>query len=258
VTKAAITAADALGALPEGLRRPLVESLNVIARNFREHRWEPAELNGGKLCEVVYTILKGFVDGKFPSVPSKPRNLLNACKAMESADQNKFPRSVRIQIPRMLIALYEIRNNRGVGHVGGDVDPNEMDALVVLEMSKWIVAELVRIFHKVDVKVATEVVTLLVERTIPIIWAVDGKLRVLNPDLSKKDQMLLVLYSIPGAITDKELVDFIEYRNLTVFRNEVLRPAHKARLVEYDEPTKSIRISPRGIQYVEDNLPLAM
>jgi hypothetical protein len=256
VTTAAITAATALGALPQGLRDSIVESLNVITRNFRERRWEPAELNGGKLSEVVYTVLKGLVDERFPAKPSKPRNFPDACKTLESADKDRFPRSVRIQIPRMLIALYEIRNNRGVGHVGGDVDPNEMDALVVLEMAKWIVAELVRIFHQIDVKAATEVVTLLVERTIPIIWPVDGKLRVLNPDLSKKDQMLLVLYSIPGAISDKDLVDSIEYRNLTVFRNEVLRPAHKLRLIEYDEATKTIRISPRGVQYVEENLPL--
>ena len=35
----------------------------------------------------------------------------------------------------------------GVGHVGADVDPNHMDALCVLQMSKWVFAELVRIFH---------------------------------------------------------------------------------------------------------------
>jgi hypothetical protein len=258
VTTAAVTAVRALGALPKGLRDSIVNSLNVIGRNFREHRWEPAELNGGKLCEVVYTVLRGLVDGKFPARPSKPRNLVDACKALESADKNRFPRSVRIQIPRMLIALYEVRNNRGVGHVGGDVNPNEMDALLVLEMSKWIVAELVRIFHQVDVKTATEVVTLLVQRTIPIIWAVDGKLRVLDPDLSKKDQMLLILYSAAEPISDKELAEFVEYRNLSMFRREILRPAHNARFIEYDELTKNVRISPRGIQYVEENLPLVV
>src|SRR4029079_6642275 len=110
-------------------------------------RWEPSELNGGKLCEVAYSILKGYVDGRMPPRPKKPRNMVDACRALEAADDSVFPRSVRIQIPRMLIALYEIRNNRGVGHVGGDVNPNEMDSRVVLETSKWIMAELVRLFH---------------------------------------------------------------------------------------------------------------
>src|SRR5579859_6539892 len=118
----------ALGSVPPGLRGPLLAAFNEIMRNFRENRWEPSELNGGKLCEVVYSILRGHVDGKMPSKPSKPKNMVDACKALEAADSAKFPRSVRVQIPRMLMSLYEIRNNRGVGHVGGDVDPNHMDS----------------------------------------------------------------------------------------------------------------------------------
>ena len=140
-----------LGALPPALRDPLVEEFNKILRNFRERRWEPAELNGGKLCEVVYSILSGHVAGSFPSSPSKPPNMYDACKGLEQASGL---RSIRIQIPRMLIALYEIRNNRGVGHVGGDVDPNQQDSTLVVAMSQWIMAELVRVFHNVDVETA--------------------------------------------------------------------------------------------------------
>ena len=137
----------AFGSLPVGLRRDLLGAFEQILRNFRERRWEPAELNGGKLCEVVYSILRGQVDGKMPSRASKPKNMLEACQALEQVDAKKASRSVRIQIPRMLIALYEVRNNRGVGHVGGDVNPNLMDARVVVEMSKWVMADLVRVFH---------------------------------------------------------------------------------------------------------------
>ena len=114
--------------LPAGLRRQLFDAYNRILKNFREGRWEPSSLNGGKLCEIVYSVLRGHVDGKFPSKSSKPKNMVGACKALEQADSSTFSRSVRIQLPRMLVALYEIRNNRGVAHSGGDVDPNHMDA----------------------------------------------------------------------------------------------------------------------------------
>jgi hypothetical protein len=103
-------------------------ALNEITTNYRLGKWEPSELNGGKLCEIVYTILRRHVDGKFPARPSKPGNMVDACNDLAEADKKIFPQSVRITIPRVLIALYEIRNNRGVGHVGGDVDPNHMDA----------------------------------------------------------------------------------------------------------------------------------
>ncbi len=105
--------------IPESLRVDLLKAFSQIVRNFRERRWEPSELNGGKLCEVVYAILEGRINGRFPSKATKPKNMVDACRAFEKADPKLFSRSVRIQIPRMLITLYEIRNNRGVGHVGG-------------------------------------------------------------------------------------------------------------------------------------------
>ena len=71
--------------------------------------------------------------------------------------------------------FYEIRNNRGVGHVGGDVDPNHMDAEAVQTMAGWAMAELVRIFHGVKTEEAQETVDALVERKSPIIWEVLGK-----------------------------------------------------------------------------------
>lgn len=242
-----------LGALPASLRDELLAAFGQIVKNFRERRWEPAELNGGKLCEVVHAILRGYIDGKYPTRAKKPRNMVDACKKLEQ-DGAAAPRSIQIQIPRMLVALYEIRNNRNVGHVGGDVDPNHMDAVCVLQMSKWIVAELVRVLHNVDTDTATEIVDTLVERETPLIWEVNGRKRVLDTSLKMKPKTLLLLYASNGAVQDRDLVSWLEYSNASVYRRDVLRPAHKARLIEYDERTGTVHLSPRGVAYVEDEL----
>jgi hypothetical protein len=141
-----------LAYIPAGLRDPLVQCYQKIAANFREHRWEPSELNGGKFCECVYWIIKGALDGgTYVAAPSKPSNMRTACYSIESRPKSGLPAddSLRILLPRMLPPLYDIRNNRGVGHVGGDVNPNQMDATAVYSMTSWIMAELVRIFHNV-------------------------------------------------------------------------------------------------------------
>jgi hypothetical protein len=200
----------------------LLDALREIVMNLRQSRWEPSELNGGKLSEVVYTILRGHVDGSFQAKPSKPSNMVDACRALEQAPST-FPRSVRIQIPRMLVALYEIRNNRGVGHVGGDVDPNHMDAVAVVYMAKWLVAELVRIFHGVDTTTASEIVDALVEREIPIVWEVDEKKkRVLSANMSRPRKTLLLLYATPGPVLDSTLAEWVENPNLSNYRRDVL------------------------------------
>jgi hypothetical protein len=249
-----VSASGLLANLPVGLRDELVKALNKITTNYREGRWEPAELNGGKLCEVIYSIVRGHADGAMPARPSGPPNMVDACKRLEREQQ--LPRSLRIQIPRMMVALYEIRNNRGVGHAGGDVNPNHMDAVAVLYMSKWLVAELIRVFHNVDTTEASQAVDLLVERELPVVWSVDGKKRVLAEKLSQRDRTLLLLYSEPGAVAEADLRTWVEAANVTAYRRDVLRKAHRERLLEYDETNKTVRLSPKGARYAEEHLPL--
>src|SRR5438132_13525624 len=109
-----IPPAQALSTIPSDLRDPLISCFNEVARNFAEHRWEPAELNGGKFCEVVYTVLEGAISGMFASKPAKPAKMLDACRALDGKPANAAragARSLRIPIPRILPALYEIPTN---------------------------------------------------------------------------------------------------------------------------------------------------
>lgn len=247
---------DILGGIPDGLRVPLIEEYNKLARHYREGRWEPAELNGGKFCEIVYSILKGHVDASFPQAPYKPGNMLDDCKKLERS--TGFPRSIRIQIPRMLIALYEIRNNRNVGHVGADVDPNHMDAAVVFSMCQWILAELVRVFHDILPEEATRVVETLTERPVPLLWKVGERTRVLNPSLSAKDRMLALLYGSARPLAATEIVKSIEYKNSSQFRKSILIPAHKAGLLDFEPRSGMVVLSPRGSKYVEEQIDLTI
>jgi hypothetical protein len=241
------------GSLPPSLRDELLAAFSQIVKNFRERRWEPAQLNGGKLSEVVYTIVKGYADGKYPAKAKKPSNMIDACRKLE-IEAAHTPRSIRIQIPRMLIAVYEFRNQRNVGHVGGDVDPNHMDAMCVLQMAKWILAELVRVLHSVDTDTAARIVDGLVARETPLIWEVNGKRRVLDTMMSMRDKTLVLLHGDGGPVRESDLVAWIEHSNASVYRRDVLRAAHKARLIEYDQHAGTAQISPRGIEHVEEML----
>jgi hypothetical protein len=244
-----------LPGLPVGLRTPLFQCFTEITRNFREGRWEPSELNGGKLCEIVYCILKGHVDGSFPAKPHKPRNMVFACNDLANTPTT-FPESVRILVPRMLLALYDVRNNRGVGHAGAEVNPNHMDSVAVLYMSKWVMAEIIRIFHGVDIDTATATVEALIDRALPVVWEVDGKMRVLKTSLSAREQTLVLLYHNMAAISDEVLLEWLEYSNATRFRTQILSKLHSERLIEYN--AQMAKLSPTGIRYVEQNIDLEL
>jgi hypothetical protein len=248
---------DVLSGLPKPLRAELLSCYEAICRNYSENRWEPAELNGGKFAETVYSIVHGALVSSFPAKASKPANMLDACRALEGipANPNRVgDRSLRILMPRLLPVIYEIRNNRGVGHIGGDVDPNHEDAEAVLAMANWIMAELVRIFHGVTLAQAQATVESIVSRRHPMIWEIEGVKRVLDTSLSIKDQVRLLVYSEPGWVQTSLLRDWVEYSNLSAFRKTVLSKLHEKRLIEHDVEAGRAKISPLGIAEVEGRL----
>lgn len=186
----------------------------------------------------------------YASAPSKPANFPLACQQLEKNALPHVPRSFQILIPRILPALYEIRNNRSVGHVGGDVNPNRMDSVAVLSMCNWIMGELVRVYHCLNVDDAQRVVDALVEARIPLVWSDGSKKRVLKPSLSLPEQLLLLTATALAGVQVGELLKWSEAPNKAYFM-KVLREQHKKRLIDFDESTGRVRILPPGSKAVE-------
>ncbi len=242
-----VTPATALSAIPESLRTPLIEEYTQIVKNFMERRWGPAELSGGRFCEIVYTILHGHAQGAYAPAPGKPANFVNACRALEN--NAGVPRSFQILIPRILPALYEIRNNRNVGHVGSDVDPDYMDSSAVLGMASWIMAELIRVFHDVTTAEAQAAVDALSERRIPLVWKSGSIRRVLRTDLPLKEQILLLIGSATGRVATDDLFRWTGYDKRAYF-NRLLAQLHDQRFLEYHKDSQEVELLPPGTDYV--------
>jgi hypothetical protein len=239
----------ALSAIPDGLRIPLLAEYQSIVQNFSEHRWSPSELSGGKFCEIVYTILDGHAKSAYAPAPKKPRAFDQACKLLENNSQ--VPRSFQILIPRLLPALFEVRNNRGVGHAGGDVDPNHMDAVFVLTSCNWMMAELVRVFHNVSISEAQTFVDKLVERRMPLLWIGDDMRRVLDTSLGLREQILLLLCTSPSKISTADLKKWTGYKNNIYFK-KLLGEMHDQRLIELAGDGSTALILPPGDKIASD------
>lgn len=244
-----IRPAQALATIPSGLRQPLLAEYQSIVQNYMERRWSPSELSGGKFCEIVYTILDGFSQGKYATQPSKPRDFVGECRKLENNSQ--VPRSFQILIPRVLPALYEVRNNRGVGHTGGDVDPNHMDATAVVAICNWVMAELVRVFHCLSVDEAQALIESLTERRMPLVWQGDGMKRVLDPTLPLKDQLLILIASSASAAETSAILEWCGYTNRPYFLR-LLRQLHSNRMVELSTDETTVQLLPPGSRYVEE------
>jgi hypothetical protein len=151
-----------------------------------------------------------------------------------------------------LPALYEIRNNRGVGHAGGDVDPNHMDALAVLSMCNWVIAEFVRVFHSVSVDDAQALVDGLVERRVPLVWQDADVKRVLDSKMVLKHQLLLLLASTTGKVAVTDLLKWTDTKKAKEgYFLRLLRQLHRRREIELSSDEALTQLLPPGSKIVE-------
>jgi hypothetical protein len=240
--------ASVLVAIPSGLREPLLAEYSSIVSHYLERKWQPSELSGGLFSEIVFSILDGYGKGNYPAKPAKPKDFVAACKALEQ--HVKSPRSFRILIPRVLVAIYEVRNNRNVGHVGGDVDPNEMDASLVLNSTTWVMAELIRVMHQLSVKDAQQIVNVLVERKTPLVWESGNIKRILVPKLKFPQQVLILLAVSKGGVKFGDLQRWLEQEN-TAYLKKIIQTLHDDRFLEWNQTDDYILLLPPGAIAVE-------
>jgi hypothetical protein len=70
--------------------------------------------------------------------------------------------------------------------------------------------------------------------------------------MSAKDQVLMLLHQSTGWVSATDLLKWVGYSSASKFLHLVLRPLHKARLIEFDAEQRRARISPRGANEVEE------
>ena len=206
----------------------------------------------GRFCEVALRLLQEKIHGSCTPLGKKVENFADECRKLITAPSSAGTESERVLIPRALVFVYTMRNKRGIGHVGGDVDANSIDIATMARLSDWIVCELIRINHALSLEEAQDILDSISVRQLPMVWEVAGKKRVLKDGLSVKDQALLLLYSsTDSSVLFEDLFDWIEYSNLHVFKNKVLGVLHKQRLLEFDKDNEVVVLSPTGVRYVE-------
>ena len=178
---------------------------------------------------------------------------------LERLDRTAGVESLRIVIPRALNFLYTMRNKRAVGHVGGDLDANEIDSVACVRLADWCVCELLRVTYALPLEDAQDLLNSIAERNVPLVWQVMGRKRILAAGMNYRSQVLLFLYSDPSVgVAIEDLFEWTEHSHKSNFRSVIIGHLHKERLVEFDKDSNFVIISPTGMRKVEEELLPAM
>lgn len=183
----------------QAIDAPLVDQLlrahSELKNNFFLGKHKPSELEGGHFVEVVIRILQFITTGKYtPLGQTLPRFDTRELEKYAQLPSAAYHDSIRIHIPRAVFAVYGIRSRRGVGHVGGDVNPNLQDATITVATCDWVMAEILRLCYTCTLEEAQHLVDTVVARKVPLVQDFSGFLKVLDSSLSVPKQVLVLLY----------------------------------------------------------------
>lgn len=243
-----MTAAAILkSAYPSELVDALLIAYKEIESNFSVRRWKVSELDAGHFVEVSRRIIDKCLTGSYIPIGKSLPSFND--KELQRLEQTPGDESYRILIPKVLKSIYNIRNKRGVGHLGA-VSPNEMDATLILYSSKWVLGEFLRISsgEGFDPNLAQQAVDEIMERRLELIWKSGDVVRILDSDLSARDQALVLLYD-RNLLPEETLRSAIEYKNASAFR-KILRRLHTERLIEFSG-NGPIAITTKGVMTAE-------
>ncbi|MGK7955533.1 MAG: hypothetical protein AB4063_09775 [Crocosphaera sp.] len=153
--------------------------------------------------------------------------------------------------------MLDIRNQRDIAHVGGEVSPNYSDFLLVSHAADWILVELIRNYHTNSIDEARKIVESINETKIPVIVEIDDFVRVQNTTLKAEEKTLLILYhKQPNKVSDTDLIKWIKYSNSSRYKTKILKALDDEVLIHYDNGFCTILL--KGIHYVENKIDLEL
>ena len=193
--------------------RPLIKHFLECVQGFEENNWEKSLTKAGKFVEATVKLLWLYCDETLP-MPRKFKASLYAQKITNISKNNLPEDELRVQIPRACIFIYDISSNRGARHDPEELDPNEMDAVVVMSTCSWILAELIRFCAKGTLAIdeVKQLVDSLMERRYPSFEEIDGQILIDRKKYkSAPECTFLILYKLyPKRIDKKSLVDSLK------------------------------------------------
>jgi hypothetical protein len=245
----------ALANVQEPFRSRIIEKYISLREAFVGGAFDATGLRGGVFAEVTLRMLQQVLTGTHIAFGTPIGSFEDECLKLQRLPKTAGHESLRIVVPRALSFLYTIRNKRGIGHAGGDVEANKIDAATCVRVADWICCELIRLYHGASLEEAQGVVDALSVRELPSVWMIGGKTRVLDTSLDYKSQALLLLYAhAEQVVLVEDLREWIEYPEVSRFSQRILEPLHRDRLVEWDRDNGAVTLSPKGAKHVEDRI----
>lgn len=225
---------------------------NAAVNDFGRSDWEDSIAKAGKFVEATLKAVATHCGVPFGiGRKFKADSVMTALGQLPAGSQDD---TLRLTIPRACRIAYDIASNRGARHDPDEVDPNVMDANLVLPTCSWILGELIRFAQKgaVDPSKARDLVESLAERKYPAVEDVDGRIYLHAAKKSAVDTGLVILaHRHPRRMNKDELVAAIRRNNFSLGNAKVAVGRIVKKYVD-DDGEGELRLLAPGLERAEE------
>lgn len=228
------------------------ESTERALEHFQEMRvqlgrgnYVNAGAHVGNFCENVVNILRDQM-GEGTESNVEVGTFVDHCTCGNIG--NSEPREIRLTIPRMIRAAYELRNARDSVHVNLEVEVNHSDTQAAVRTCSWILAELLRAYgDEDDMDEIADLIEELARPLTPYIDEHNGDRMIQHTELGVREEVLIHLHSSTGEVDADDLVDWIPGEDSRSVKGALGR-LKQDRKVWYDNDEGTARIASLGAE----------
>lgn len=245
---------EALRSIPAPVAEALEREFTEQSVRFARQDWGPAELHGGRFAEALFRYLEWKHSGSVTPL-DRP---LNRLQLVQNVEQNtSLDQGIRFHVRRCAELLMDVRNKRDVAHLGREIDVNEMDAHLVMRLSSWALAEIVRVEGQVAASEAQKLIDRLAATHVPLVEKIAGDIVLLEKGRPAWQRSLIVLFhEYPEPLKIGALRAAVGYSNTTAFREDVLGGAADRGLLHLKDGFAYL--TSKGVAWIENNVDLQL
>lgn len=234
---------------PHELVKKIIEIYYKSICEYRKKNWQYFGNELGRFIEIAVRMVESKTEGTYKKLEEK-LPIFNESR-LKNFEQSVLSDNIsyRILIPRQLYSMYTIRNKRGMIHIN-EIDPNYMDATLLLNMEKWVLAEFIRNSTKLNYEESLKLIEGIMTKENIVVWVEEDIFRILDNKISLEERILCILY-YKNNINERDLFKLAEYSNISIFRKKLIT-MHKEQKINYS--ASKVTISPIGTNIAENIL----
>jgi hypothetical protein len=232
----------------------LLDEFVSLERRYVLRDWEPAILDGGQFCEAASRLIYHQDSGRLDRRHSVDR-CLRYVEDSAGTNSHAYPdRKSSLHTAKVLRMVYKFRSDRGAVHIDPDYSANQLDSKLVIEGSRWVVSEILRIFWTGDRSAVAKAIREIIQYDVPVIGDFDGRLVVQRVDCRPDEEILILLHHAgESGLSRRDLGRYIQHTPPRVTEKlEHLTSSRVRQVIKLR--TGNYRLTDLGIQRVQTDL----